>query len=117
MWRIMTGTIRGAQGVKHPKSGRNDLRFEVSTVPVLHRIWFLRTEKEKEQHFFLAPQLRLCKPGCAYSLFLFRFCNPASAYSLANVANFLRTPQPLWLPSLSLFANTSFYNVANTRGI
>ena len=32
MWRIMTGTILGAQGVKHPKSGRNDLRFEVSTV-------------------------------------------------------------------------------------
>ena len=32
MWRIMTGTILGAQGVKHPKSGRNDLRFVVSAV-------------------------------------------------------------------------------------
>ena len=32
MWRIMTGTILGAEGVKHPKSGRNDLRFVVSTV-------------------------------------------------------------------------------------
>ena len=52
MWRIMTGTILGAQGVKHPKSGRNDLRFVVSTVPALHRIWFLRTERKRRSSIF-----------------------------------------------------------------
>ena len=80
-------------GVKHPKSGRNDLRLEVLADPSF-RIWFLWTQGARRSN----------------GLFSSRLNSPVQAqlcHSLANVANFLH---PLlltvWFPHSILFANT-----------